>query len=79
MCVRVRGCAYETSSRGGKKRATDPLELKVQAVVNCPPQVLGAELESFVRAVCTLNCCTISPASGGRFCILYVREKFEVD
>jgi hypothetical protein len=41
---------------GGKKRASDPRGLGLQAVMSCLMYVLGTELMSFARAASTLNC-----------------------
>jgi hypothetical protein len=39
----------DSSSLRGQKRASDPLELKLHAVVSCPTWVLGTKFESSER------------------------------
>lgn len=58
MCV----CGFvhvSTVCVSGEQKASDSLELEFQAL-SCPVQVPGTELGSFARAVCALNCWTIS-------------------
>lgn len=56
VCVSVYGCVRLCSTCGGQKRAEDPLELELQQPVVSPLlEVLGTELESYARAVCTLS------------------------
>jgi hypothetical protein len=43
------------STHRGQKRASDPLELELQALVSCSTQVLGTELRSSARTARTLN------------------------
>lgn len=37
------------------RRASEPLELELQVIMSCPMWVLGPELKSSGRAVCTLT------------------------
>jgi len=55
-------CEHACRCHGGQKRASDPLELELQAVVNCPIWVLGATLEASARGASTLTGRAISPA-----------------
>lgn len=51
-------------TRGGQKKASDPLVLGLQAVESHPLWVLGTKLKSRVRAASVLNCWSISPVPG---------------
>lgn len=59
VCVCMCG-GWDTE--GDKKRVLDPLELELQAIVNCPVSVLGIELGSSPRAVRILNSWSVSLA-----------------
>lgn len=45
----------------GQKMVSDVLELELQIVVSCLDWMLGTELGSSSKAVCTSNCQAISP------------------
>lgn len=62
-CMCVCGSVHRnTGTVGGQKRASDPLELKLWAVVSCPALVLGTELRSSAKAVCALGGWALFPA-----------------
>ena len=46
---------------GVQRRASDSLELELQAVLSCLMWVLGTKLKSFAWVVCVLSCWTSSP------------------
>lgn len=71
VCVSVWAYAHEYSIHGGKKRASDFLELELQVVACCPTWILGTVFGSSVRAAGTFNLCIISPASRVKLLILY--------
>lgn len=60
MCVWI--CAQERRHRWRTEEGSDPLELKLWAVVSCPALVLGTELRSSTRAVCALDRWALCPA-----------------
>jgi hypothetical protein len=64
VCV-LYACGYVHMSTGAQRgeKHRFPLELELQMVVVYPAWMLGTELGSSVRAVCALNCGTISLAS----------------
>lgn len=51
VCV----CSVHVGAPAGQKRVLSPLELEWQAVVSCPPWVLGTELESSGSTASILN------------------------
>lgn len=53
-------CICECRCLRGQKRACDPLELELQAIVSCLTWVLGTELRPSARALCILHCGAIS-------------------
>lgn len=55
------------SAHWGQKRASVPLELEIQVIVNHPGWVLTIELRSFGRRENALNHRAIAPASGRNF------------
>lgn len=48
-------CAHECSDHGGRKGASDPLELEFQVIESCPVWVLGTGIESSVEAASALR------------------------
>lgn len=48
-------CTLSADVYGAEKRASHPLELELQAVVITLLWVLGTELRSSAKAICTLN------------------------
>lgn len=59
LCVFVHVCA---GTLGGQRRASDSMELELQAVVSCRMWASGGKLRSSKRAVPTLPCVAISLA-----------------
>jgi hypothetical protein len=57
LCVCVYGlCACMNAGDSGlQKRVLDPLELQLQAVVNCPTRVLRIEPRTSVKTIYALN------------------------
>jgi hypothetical protein len=57
----VSKCHRCSGALGGQKRASDPLELELQAVVSCLVWVMGSELRPSGRAVSDLNHWVVTP------------------
>lgn len=66
LCIWVHLCIWVWASES-QKRMSDSLDLELGRVVSCPTLVLGIKLRSSGRAVCALNCWTISPAPWQHF------------